>query len=108
MLLIGCASTPPFDFAAACGTAEAPASTAADLRRIEQTVNDASNGDYQPKGEDVAPWRSAVLLAEAARLAAAPYALPTELQGNLPPRPDTTEVRRLQEQLRADCRDRSR
>ena len=50
-------------------------------------------------------WKAAVLLGEAAREAAAPYAVPSEFQRNLPKQPDTTEVRRLQQRLATACHD---
>lgn len=104
-LLAGCAGAqqPPFDYDAACRTGKAPVATAADLRRVSDTIEAASNGEYQPTGKDVEAWSAAVLLADAARRAAAPYALPSELHGNLPRQPDTTEVRALQDRLRTAC-----
>ena len=105
VLLAGCGLVrePPFDTDAACGTAGAPAATAADLQRISDTINDASNGEYKPQGKDVERFSAAVLLGEAAREAAAPFALPSELRGNLPERPDTTKVRALQNRLATAC-----
>ena len=85
---------------------DAPATTPADLRRITDTFEDAINGNYgnyQPKGNGLAPFRAAVSLSEAARKAAAPYAIPSEFQGNLPERPDTAEVRTLQAELKSAC-----
>jgi hypothetical protein len=105
-LLSACGSQPPFDYASACAMAHASASTPADLRRISDTINGANhagNHNYQPKGSNVERWTAAVLLSEAARKAAVPYALPSYLQGNLPKQPDTAEVRALQRRLTAAC-----
>jgi hypothetical protein len=105
-LLSGCGSQPPFDYDSACAMAHADASTPADLRRISDTINGANhagNHNYQPKGSNVERWTAAVLLSEAARKAAVPYALPSYLHGNLPKQPDTAEVRALQRRLTAAC-----
>ena len=105
-LLSACGRQAPFDYNAACAMAKAPSSSPADLRRISDTINGANhagNHNYQPKGSEVERWTAAVLLGEAARKAAVPYALPSYLRGNLPKQPDTTEVRALQSRLAAAC-----
>jgi hypothetical protein len=86
-LLSACGSQSPFDYASACAMAHASASTAADLRRISYTINGANHAgshNFQPKKSNVEQWTAAVLLGEAARKAAVPYALPSYLQGSLP------------------------
>lgn len=104
LVVMACAEEPQFDFASACSTAEAPARTANDVRRITNTINNASSGrNYSPEGEAAERWTAAVLLAEAARQAAAPYAVPSEFHRHLPKEPDTGEVHRLQQRLEAAC-----
>jgi hypothetical protein len=106
LLSSACGRQAPFDYDAACSTAKAPSSSPADLGRISATINGANHAgmhNYQPKGSNVERWTAAVLLGEAARKAAVPYALPSYLQGNLPRQPDTAEVRALQRRLAAAC-----
>ena len=93
------------DYAAICRQATAPVATADDLRSIARAIERGltTNGNYQPTPDEVARFRAAAFLLSEARDAAAPYAIPTEFQGNLPSRPDTTKVVARQAELRTAC-----
>lgn len=94
------------DYDVFCREATNRALTPGDLmgmqRRIEGEL--ARAGNHNPEGEEVAKFRAAVQLWEEAKEVVAPYQLPLELRGNLPPVPDTARVRALQSELAVACR----
>ena len=95
------------DYDAFCREATTRTTTPQDLvgvqRRIEGQFTQG-DGNHIPKGDQVAQFSAAVKLSAEAKEVAAPYQLPVELRGNLPPVPDTTRVRALQAELAAACR----
>lgn len=106
-LLAGCGgSDTGYDFDAICRTAEAPASTPAELNAIRDAITKAAPKTPGDKAEDddLARLKAGITLGTEAGNAAAPYSIPSRLQPtDLPKAPDTTAVVAAQKSLKEAC-----
>ena len=107
LAVAGCSGhTGGYDIDAICRTAKAPISTVADLNAVRDAIVAAAPDELgdKPAGKPFKKFRLGVKLGTEAANAAAPYAIPERLQPtDLPKTPDTTKVRKAQQELAKAC-----
>lgn len=101
-----CSRDGGYDIDAICDTADLPIATVDDLNKVRDAVGAAAPDELgdPPAGKPFKKFRLGIKLGTEAGEAAAPYAIPKRLQPtDLPAQPDTTEVRKAQQELAKAC-----